>query len=482
MELLAVALRLEPAVRADFLDAARTGAGRFGAGRGGAGTVGGSLDGAGPDGARLDGAGLGVEPVEPDFTAAVGLRPAVDLIGREATLAELVELLDQAGLVTLVGLAGVGKTALAIAAGHRAAARFPGGIGGITVTDVSDETEILASMLSALGVRRPAGLVAITLERRCLLVVDGADRGLKPALAAIERLRSDAPAVTVLVTSRRPLGLPAEHEWPVAPLELPAAAASEAEIFACSAVAFFLDRLRRVRRRPVGLDEAVTLAALVRRLGGVPLALEIAAARGRILELEEMLARCLDTDGDADPAGLSLRAAVLGSWELLSPAERVCLSRLAVLQWRWSLPIAESLLAGAVPFRVDVVAVIDRLVSLGLVSVRPDAHEPRFWVLDAVREVARDEADRVGSLPAARDRHAVVIAELAVRYTAEATDADPELVAAAERWLNHLAPDIEAAIAHVRASGGPLGDDAVTALVTGLAAWRRRRGVWPDSA
>jgi hypothetical protein len=75
-----------------------------------------------------------------------------------------------------------------------------------------------------------------------------------------------------------------------------------------------------------------------------------------------------------------------------------------------------------------------------------------------------------------------VIAELAARYTAEAADADPDLVAAAERWLNHLAPDIEAAIAHVRASGGPLDDDAVTALVTGLAAWRRRRGVWPDGA
>src|SRR5262249_51246323 len=153
--------------------------------------------------------------------------------------------------------------------------------------------------------------------------------GLKPALGALERLRAIAPGVTVLATSRHPLGVPGEHEWPVPPLETPPAAVTESEIFQYPAVEFFLDRLRRVRPRPVGLDGAIALGTLVRRLGGVPLALEIAAARGRVLQLEELLARCLDAGSDSDPAGQSLRAAVRASWRLLDRTEQACLARLA---------------------------------------------------------------------------------------------------------------------------------------------------------
>ena len=107
----------------------------------------------------------------------------------------------------------------------------------------------------------------------------------------------------------------------------------------------FLDRLRLVRPRPVGLDEAETLATLVRRLGGVPLALELAAARGRVLELDEILTRCADVSGAADPAAQSLREAVLASWRWLSPAEQECVRWLGVFQWRWSIAMAEGLLA-----------------------------------------------------------------------------------------------------------------------------------------
>lgn len=421
VELLANALNLDGAVRGDFLVAARSGRGR---------------------------------PVR----RTLRLRPAIPLTGRDATTRDLAALVTTAPVVTLIGLAGVGKTALALAVGHAVADQFPAGVGGLVVTESSTETEILASALTALDIPRLDDLPMHVAERRALLVVDAADRSAKHASAVGDRLRRDAPGLHLLLTSRHPLGLPGEHEWPVPPLDIPPPTARGGSVLSYPATQLFLERLRQVRSRPIGPAETDALGALVRRLGGLPLALELAAARGRVLELDEMLARSGDDAADGDPAGHQLRDAVLASWALLSTDEQACLGRLATLQWRWSVELAEDLLADA-PIGTDVVALIDRLVGLGLVSMRSDGAEMRFWLVDAVRDVALEQAAGSGSLRAARERHAVVLAGLAARTTSQLAAASGATAATVERRLDGLIPDLYAALEYLRQRPTDAGDD-----------------------
>jgi predicted ATPase/transcriptional regulator with XRE-family HTH domain len=403
-------------------------------------------------------------------TAVSLTRPSVDLVGRDSAVRGIAALLDIARLVTLVGLAGVGKSALARTVGHLVADRHPGGVGGIGVTEASTVAEVLASVAATFAVPRVDGLAARLSTDPALLVIDAADRQPAAVLAALATLRQEAPDLRVLVTSRQPLGRPDEHEWPVPPLDVPAPAASPSEVFAAPATALFLERLRKVRASPVDESEAPTLGELVRRLGGVPLALELAAARGRVLDLDEMLLRIADTSADTDPAGQSLRAAVTASWQVLTPAEQACLSRLAIFQWRWSMSMAERLLEGA-STAGDVVVLVDRLVALGLVTVRADDQELRFRLPEPVRAVAVEQAG-VG-MRAARDRHAELMATIAARSVADLDG--PERAAATTR-LDHLAADLHAARAHLERIGA---SEPAAALGADLDSWRRLRGLPP---
>src|SRR5262249_17849074 len=160
---------------------------------------------------------------------------------------------------------------------------------------------------------------------------------------------------------------------------------------------------RQVRRHPVESADVPVLAKLVRRLGGLPLALELAAARGRVLELPEILDRyghrVLDLC-DVRPQGQTLREAVAASYRLLDPPEQLALEWLAAFAGRWSLELAEELLGDS-----DVESILDRLVGLGLVSVR--AGGPlRFRLLDVVHDFAAERCAEAGNLGQARTRHA----------------------------------------------------------------------------
>jgi predicted ATPase/DNA-binding XRE family transcriptional regulator len=428
---------------------------------------------------------------------SVHLRPVPPLIGRADDVAAVTTLLDVADLITLVGLSGVGRASVALTVAHEVTDRFPAGVGAVSVTEASTEEEVLGSAVTALGLGHVNEVPVRLAAEPGLLVVLGVDRNTTAATGALGWLRSHGPRLRVIATSRHPLGLPGEHEWAVPPLDVPPPSVTGAQVFAYPATVLFLDRLRRIRQRPVEVSEAATLAALVRRLGGLPLALELAAARGRVLSLDEMLARAGAPDpragmrqrgpADADPAGESVRQAVLASWRLLTPAEQACLCWLGVFEWRWSIELAEELLAAG-PGRdiPDVVALVDRLAGLGLISVRPGAPENmRFWLLEAVRSVVLQEASANGSLGPARDRHAVVMARLAARTPAEVTGA-----AVATR-LENLLSDLQAALDHLERRGSvpaqrddSFGDDAsadgfveVARLRAEVRGWMERRGL-----
>jgi predicted ATPase/transcriptional regulator with XRE-family HTH domain len=476
VELLATALDLDGSTRAEFLAAAR---------------------GQSP---------LADPPAPPP---ARRLPAPIELVGRDGDVADLVALLGGAdsgppGAVTLVGLAGVGKTSLALAVAHRVADRHPGGVAGIVVTEVSTGSDILASIATVFGVGRATELGARLAAAPALVLVDAVERAPDAVAEALHWLAVAAPDLRVLGTGRHPIGLAGEHVWPVAPLEVPPpdAHASLAEVLRFPAVALFLTRLRQVRRAPPGADEVAALVHLVRRLGGLPLALELAAARGRLLDLNEILDRYGDRvlDLARAPAAretvVTLRDAVAASYRLLEPHERYGLRRLSVFRNRWSVELAEQLLAdgsggaGATGHaaddhgrvtagthghvaadgygRVDPVPLLDRLLELGLLSVRGSGPF-RFRLLDVVRDFAAERAAAHGELAAVRRRHAEIFAGLAARTA-------PELVGAnlpvATARLDEVSSDLWAALAHAA------NDDPHTALrlAAALPRWWRFRG------
>ncbi|MFG2165286.1 ATP-binding protein [Micromonospora chersina] len=417
-----------------------------------------------------------------DSGTPIALPQPVPLLGRDRDVAELGALLSEHPVVSLVGLAGVGKTALALTVAHAAAAAYPAGVAGVLVGEGSDAVDVLAASVAVLGVNRLADLSCRLGGRPALLLVDAVERAPGPVAEALRALVAAAPTLRVLVTGRRPVGLPGELVRPVAPLDVPPAGpepTDPAELARWPAAALFIARLARVRREPPTRAELPALAALVRRLGGLPLAIELMAARGRILDVTELLDRygdrVLDLAGVRpgwEPADLAagtvtLREAVATSYHLLAPAERAALRRLSAFRNRWSVELAEDLLADGGERR-DAVPLLDRLRELGLLSVR-GAGPFRFRLLDAVRDFATEQAAVEGELTRIRRRHALVVAGLVLRTAPNLVGAD---LPAAVHLLDEATSDITAALAHAA------DDEPVTALrlAAALPRWWRLRG------
>jgi predicted ATPase len=417
--------------------------------------------------AGADAEGNGVAAPAP---RTIALPPPLPLVGRDDDLRDVSGLVAAYDVVLLIGLAGVGKTCLALAVVHHVADLFPGGVAGISISDVSESDDILAAAASVFGVARAADLSARCAGQPTLLMVDGADRAPAACGTAFTWLRRHAPRLRLLVTSRQPVDLPGVVASPVSPLEVPppGSASDLAELSAYPAVSLFLERLRQVRRHPVEPAEVPVLRNLVRRLGGLPLAIELAAARGRVLELTEILDRyghrVLDL-GDQRPDGQSLREAVAASHRLLDHTEQLALERLAAFAGRWSVELAEELLNGVTD---DVEAVLDRLIRLGLVNVR--ATGPlRFRLLDVVHDFAVECCANAGHLGEVRTRHARLFAGLAART---AGDLDGPTMPAAISLLDHLLSDLLAALQHAADAEPP----TALRLATALTRWWRFRG------
>ncbi|WP_030487615.1 ATP-binding protein [Micromonospora chokoriensis] len=488
VELLAAALALSGTSRAAFLAAAR------------------GAESAPPDASTTFAVSGTTTSTAAPADPPVALPPPVALIGRERDLTELAEMLTaERGprLVSLVGLAGVGKTALATSVAHLVASAHPAGVAGVLVGEGADGPDVLAASMSVLGVARLSELVALLAGRPALLVMDAVERSPGPVAATLHRLIGALPSLRVLVTGRHPVGLPGERVWPVAPLDVPppdAEHSGPSTLGSWPAVALFTARLAQVRREPPTPAELPALAALVRRLGGLPLAIELMAARGRLLDLTELLERYGDrvldlatpADASAHPGwdasealtrrasrsdtraavAVTLRDAVAFSYRLLAPDERAALRQLAVFGNRWSVELAEEMLAAEADrdgtVAIDPVPLLDRFVELGLLSVRGTGSF-RFRLLDAVRDYAVEQAAGGGELNWIRRRHAEVIARLVARTASDLVG--PRLPDAVHR-LDEMSSDISSSLAHAAT------DDPLTALrlAACLTRWWRFRG------
>ncbi|MEU6711291.1 BTAD domain-containing putative transcriptional regulator [Nonomuraea sp. NPDC046802] len=378
--------------------------------------------------------------------------PVTELIGREEELARLTGLVSANRLVTLTGPGGVGKTRLAVAAGERLSA-FPDGVRlvelaaldhpartGSPATPADVATLIAAALgLADATVPGPQGqpipivdrVVAAARDRRMLLVLDNCEHVVEPAAELAGRLLAGAPGLRILATSREPLSISGERLQVVSPLDVPGTGDDHDLIARADAVRLF------VARAAAGGEfayDADAVAAICRTLDGLPLALELAAARVRALGVREV-ARRLDrrfrllTSGPRDvPARQrTLRAVIDWSWELLTEPERGVLCRLALHPGGCALDTAEEVCSGSSPD--DVVDLLARLVDRSLVTVTAG---PRYRLAHSVAAYCVDRLAESGELEDVRRRHAGYYAGLAER-------ADPHLRGPGQhRWLRRL--------------------------------------------
>lgn len=313
----------------------------------------------------------------PDAVAAV---PSTGVVGRAELLDALITTLgSKPCVVSLTGLPGVGKTCVAVAAVQSLSAQWDLGVLWVSCRATLRHGESAAF-------RVPEHLTDHLAREPWIVVLDAAEHWNAVA-DDIAALRAAYPLVRVLVTSVRPVPVDGGYQWTVDPLGLPGVDTRDVnDLLDVPAVAMFVARLRQ--RRPhyvLTENDAGSVAALVRRLDGLPLALELAAGHGRILTPADMLERY--GDHVLDLSGSSSLGEVLNrSLKLLDEDERQLLERMAIFVRSWTVTLAAAMFDGS-----DVTLVLDRLCDMGLVQTVVDGSTMRFHVLDSVRQVTRDQ-------------------------------------------------------------------------------------------
>jgi len=353
--------------------------------------------------------------------AAIHHMPSIEtsFIGRGAELTSVAELLGTERLVTITGVGGAGKTRFGLQAASLAAEGFPGGIWFVDLTPVPDGDRLGLAVAAGLGIAEQVGrgiletLIEGLGRTRRLLILDNCEHVVEPCARFAEALLEGSPGLSILATSREPLRLSSEVLWRLAPLDLPTgpniAAAGDPD--PSDAVRLLLDRAGRVRPGRAWSDvDLAAMAQICHRLDGLPLAIEMAAARLRVLEPQDVLDRLDDrfrllTDGGrtAIPRHRTLRATLDWSYELLDEGDQAVLRRMSAFATAIPPAAVEAVCGGP---EVDAVEAVVRLAdrSLAITSVGPDGRS-RFGLLDTVREYGRVQLRAAGEEQATALRH-----------------------------------------------------------------------------
>lgn len=384
--------------------------------------------------------------------------PLTDLIGREREIEEVSGWLEKRRLVTLLGPGGVGKTRLSIAAADAALPRFDDGAWFVDLAPLTESAYLPDVVAKTLGVPQSAGqsaqeqLITALGTRSLLLVLDNCEHLIDACATLSERLLSSCPGLRILATSRQALGVTGEQTYPVPSLALP----SGEEIDEYSRLlsveknpAFLMDYAgiqlfvqRATLANPAFRLErhnASTVVEICHHLDGIPLAIEMAAARVRSLSVEAINGKLVErfrllTSGSrgALPRQQTLRALIDWSYDLLSDAEKALLSRLSVFSGGWTLEAAEAICAGDPVEDWELLDLLISLVDKSLVVAQTTGTHPRYRLLETIRQYAGDQLRERGEESDTQQRHLDY-------FMAMAEEAEPELSGPQQQaWLNRL--------------------------------------------
>ena len=400
-------------------------------------------------------------PPLPKVRRSIFPKPLTSFIGREKEIQQVKDLVSITRLVTIIGTAGVGKTRLAIQVAEALAPQFRDGVRWVELASLLEinpskkqdfshngsPSPVQDSPMSPVGyadlvpqavakvLRVPEspdlslleGILEHLHDRQLLLILDNCEHLIKACAALAERVLVDCPQVSILATSREALGVPGERAWLLPTLSLPVRGPSMdfSDIVQSEAVRLFIERTANILPGyKLGEIEASTIAQICLRLDGIPLAIELAAARMNLLTAKE-IATHLDRrfsllmggHRTALPRHKALRAALEWSHELLSEAERVLFRRLSIFAGSFTLEAAEAICAGEGIHGDEVLSLLGRLFDKTLLNVEPAPRDAdlatRYRFLDSIRSFGHLKLDEAGETRWMRDRHAEYYVRLA---------------------------------------------------------------------
>lgn len=344
--------------------------------------------------------------------------PLTPLLGRDHELEETSRLLAENRLLTITGAGGSGKTRLALELARRAEGRFPGGVAWLDLAAISDPALIGQILLESLSLREvpQQDVIAVAtdrlLERPTLLVLDNCEHMVDACAALAQTILTTCPTAVMIATTREALGIPGEQTWLVPPLGVP------------DAVRLFIDRARAAFPSFAANEEQeAIIASICRRLDGIPLAIELAAARVRMFSVSEIADRLHDafrllSSGTRTlPRHRTIREAIDWSYRLLSEEEQGLLRRLAVFAGSFSLEAVDAVCGASLD-------AAGALVDKSLLLREPAGSETRYRLLETVRQFAAGKLQESGERDAIRERHARFFVELV-------EEAEPNLFAGA---------------------------------------------------